>query len=444
MKSILLFLASLAIVFAAVPSDLITSLPNLAAPLGTQYSGYINLPGTQKYMHYWFVQTYFGSPSTAPLVLWMNGGPGCSSMDGFFYEQGPFHFGSPDSNLTLVSNPWTWTNAANMIFLEAPVGVGFSYSNNAKDYTTNDTQTAQDNYNFLKAWFNAYPEYQANPFWISGESYAGIYVPTLANLVLGDSSINFQGILVGNGVTDYKYDNEFQALFPFMYYHALISTKTWNQFQRDCINGKSQVGCDAAVITIEKNMNDINIYDIYTDCYSTQRGVNPDHLPYRQIKIKERPIIVGEVPPCTDATQVTNYLNDPDVQSAIHVNQNLPYQWSICSNVVNYSKNTFTVVPIYEELIKAKKQILVYSGDVDGAVPYVGTEAWINSMNLPINSLWQEWFITDNEGSQVAGYVTYYQGLTFATVKGAGHMVPQYAPEAAYYMFTNFVSGKPL
>ena len=74
----------------------------------------------------------------------------------------------------------------------------------------------------------------------------------------------------------------------------------------------------------------------------------------------------------------------------------------------------------------------------------VGTEAWITSMNLPIESLWQEWFISDDEGSQVAGYVTIYEGLTFATVKGAGHMVPQYAPEAAYYMFSNFINGKPL
>jgi len=296
----------------------------------------------------------------------------------------------------------------------------------------------------LETWFQYYSEYAKNPFWISGESYAGIYVPTLANLVYTDASINFQGILVGNGVTDYKYDNEYQALFPFMYYHALMSTSQWNQFQRDCINGVSQAGCDVVLVQIEKNMNDINIYDIYSDCYTSQRSAEARFLPNLQRINYQIRQDVGMVPECSDAVQVTNYLNTISVQDAIHVNTDLRYQWTICSDIVQYSKNTFSVIDIYQSLIKANKKILVYSGDVDGAVPYVGTEAWINSMHLEVNSLWQEWFIPADDGSQVAGYVTEYAGLTFTTVKGAGHMVPQYKPEAAYYMFSNFIAGKPL
>lgn len=73
------------------------------------YSGYINLPGTQKYYHYIFVPST-GKPSTDPVVLWLNGGPGCSSLDGFFYEHGPYKFGPGLENITLVNNPYAYVD----------------------------------------------------------------------------------------------------------------------------------------------------------------------------------------------------------------------------------------------------------------------------------------------------------------------------------------------
>lgn len=68
------------------------------------YSGYVNLPGTSKYYHYVFVPST-GNKATDPVVLWLNGGPGCSSLDGFFYEHGPYKFGPGLENITLVENP---------------------------------------------------------------------------------------------------------------------------------------------------------------------------------------------------------------------------------------------------------------------------------------------------------------------------------------------------
>ena len=103
-------------------------------------------------------------------MLWLNGGPGCSSLDGFFYEHGPFKFdrsvGGSDSDLHY--NPFAWNQVANVIYLEAPAGVGFSYSNTSSDYFTNDNQTAEDNWQFLASWFEAYPEYALNDFYITG------------------------------------------------------------------------------------------------------------------------------------------------------------------------------------------------------------------------------------------------------------------------------------
>jgi serine carboxypeptidase-like clade 2 len=134
---------------------------------------------------------------------------------------------------------------------------------------------------------------------------------------------------------------------------------------------------------------------------------------------------------------------------------------------LNYTSNVPSVIPIYQQLIARNYKILIYSGDTDGAVPYTGTAAWtasklffffhfspfLNSthsmtkktgLGLPLKYEWQPWSIQDMEGPQTAGYATAYDGLTFVTVKGSGHMVPQFRPIAAFYMFQQFITGGQL
>jgi len=129
---------------AAIPGDLITNMPHYSAPIPfKQYSGYITVDATHgRALFYWFVESQ-RSPSSDPVVMWLNGGPGCSSLDGFFYEHGPFHFDREiDSiNTTLHANPFAWNNVSNVLYVEAPAGVGFSYSNTTSDYVTNDNKT---------------------------------------------------------------------------------------------------------------------------------------------------------------------------------------------------------------------------------------------------------------------------------------------------------------
>jgi carboxypeptidase C (cathepsin A) len=154
---LLAVLAILAIaVQADVPGDLITNLPGL--PGGTtptkQYSGWLQL-SADKFFHYWFVYSA-NNPATDPVTLWLNGGPGCSSLDGFFYENGPFKFtGATDGTglPILYNNPNSWHTVSNMLYLESPTGVGFSYSNNPNDYSMNDNQTAADNWKALTVFF---------------------------------------------------------------------------------------------------------------------------------------------------------------------------------------------------------------------------------------------------------------------------------------------------
>ena len=147
MKSLfLLFLLASAI--AAFPvadvktsanDDLVTSLPGLSPnPPFAHYSGY--LPVGSKQMHYWFAESQ-GSPTTDPLVLWLNGGPGCSSMEGMLYENGPFQI--LEDGKTVQLNNYSWNKLANMLYLESPAGVGFSWSSNQADYNNDDDGTAE-------------------------------------------------------------------------------------------------------------------------------------------------------------------------------------------------------------------------------------------------------------------------------------------------------------
>ena len=139
-------------------------------------------------------------PKKDPVALWTNGGPGCSGLGGMFTEQGPFR---PDANLDLYVNNYSWVNVANMLFIEAPAGVGFSFSDDTKDYTTDDNKTAIDNYHLIQGWLEAFSNYQTNDFYITSESYGGHYMPNLARQIVmgneagGKPKVNFKGVFVG-------------------------------------------------------------------------------------------------------------------------------------------------------------------------------------------------------------------------------------------------------
>lgn len=121
-------------------------------------------------------------PVKDPVVLWLNGGPGCSSMLGMLYENGPLMFKKNTTEMYINKN--AWNQKANVIYLESPSGVGFSIGKSKSDLIANDTTTAHENLLALKLFFIKFPSFKKNDFYITGESYAGIYIPTLARAVL--------------------------------------------------------------------------------------------------------------------------------------------------------------------------------------------------------------------------------------------------------------------
>jgi len=299
---------------AAPDADLVKSLPGWDAPLpSAMYSGFLKLPGTQKQLHYLLVEAEPPlDKATAPLVLWLNGGPGCSSLEGFFYEHGPLVVGDahappninfandPSANLNatgkLFRNPWAWSRAASILYLEAPAGVGFSFSPVASEERNGDNGTAADNLAALEQFFLKFPEFKSNPFYVSGESYGGVYVPTLSQKIYQAGAAfggNMSGYLVGNGVFDHTEALPTHAAFAAG--HGFLSTAFAAKVDAACGDySKVTVKCTALLARVSAFEVDMNGYDAYRTCY--QPGGARRRAPVTLSALVER-IVVNDEPP---------------------------------------------------------------------------------------------------------------------------------------------------
>lgn len=165
-----------ALVAGAPQEDFMSQLPDCEAFNVPAYSGYLDVTAN-KSLHYAFVQSQNNS-KTDPVVIWFNGGPGCSSLLGYFQEHGPFVI--DDGETHIKKNPYPWNLRANVLYIESPAGVGFSKATNLDDLKHNDLSTSKDALVALQVWYSKFPEFKTNDLYITGESYGGIYVPYLA------------------------------------------------------------------------------------------------------------------------------------------------------------------------------------------------------------------------------------------------------------------------
>ena len=208
-----------ALALAEPTEDKVTTLPMGIEFKTNTYSGYLSIDGsTTKQLHYVYTESQ-DKPAEDPLLLWFNGGPGCSSMLGFFQENGPWVV--DDDNNTIYENKWSWNHRANVLYIESPAGVGFSLASTDPDKKHNDYTQSVDTFAALEAFFVKFPDLKNNELYISGESYGGIYVPYLswqvyqanlkATVVNNDTSYEeykLRGFMVGNGCTNWKFDAE--------------------------------------------------------------------------------------------------------------------------------------------------------------------------------------------------------------------------------------------
>lgn len=379
----------------------------------TFYSG--TLPINNKgSLFYWLFESR-RDPSTDPLVLWLNGGPGCSSEEGLFTENGPYNV---NQDLTLESNPYSWTNVANVLFVDQPLGTGYSTTN---EFETSGAMLGSDFYIFLLEFFEAFPEYKKRPFYLSGESYAGHYIPIIGSYILKqeNSDINFSGALIGNGWVD-PY-NQVLSIPKFAYNKGLIN---YNQYENYLLDYKA---CQEMLITENFELGQLTC----TELFNILIG-DPPRFNYYDIRL---PCITES---CYNTSQVTQFLNRQDVKDILGVSNS---NWTECNTDIIYGLyfddyRSYTKEVI--EILDAGVPILVYSGDKDLICNYMGGEDWTNALEWSGQEQFQSLIYHPFE---TYGQYKAYNGLTFLRVYNAGHMVPMDQPLAALSMLERFLGG---
>lgn len=461
--SILILILALSAVTAVPAEDLVDQLPDCQKFDFDMYSGYLNVSDT-KALHYMLVESQ-DKPESDPVLIWFNGGPGCSSLLGFMQEHGPCVI--DDGEKEVKTNPFPWNARANVLYIEAPAGVGFSYAKGADDLKFNDLLSSHDNLQAVKSFYEKFPEFVKHELYISGESYAGIYVPYLAmrihqhnemSKINHRTPINLKGILVGNGATDWKYDTT-PSYLPMAYNHELMDKELYDVFVennctwyfRDVLPGHHPKVCQDAMDLFNKNTQRINWYDIYRNVYDGALESNPvgetkidgetryykrgykmtDYAPWMKELYGDNSPILGD--------GVSDYFNREDVRKALHIPSSIQ-TWTGCATSQDFEYNLQKEGSVFiYPLLKANGiKILKFSGDTDGAVPTYGSERWIRDLGWDTVKDWHPWLI-DN---QVAGYNKFYDGLNFTTIHGVGHMAPQWKRKEVTQLVTGFIHGE--
>ncbi|CAN1848115.1 Serine carboxypeptidase-like 25 [Linum perenne] len=365
--------------------DRISELPGQPKVKFKQYSGYVTVDEVAgRALFYWLTEVPASShPSSKPLVVWLNG--------------------------------------------------------------------ATDSLQFLLHWLDRFPRYKDRQLFLTGESYAGHYVPQLARQILlhnkisNNPFINLKGIMVGNAVTDNYYDN--LGTVTYWWSHAMISDSSYRKLINSCNFRKEKESdeCESSYsYAMDQEFGNIDQYNIYappcnrSDGTTTRHSIRLPHLP-RHHKITRQ---LSGYDPCTEK-YAEIYYNRPDVQKALHANTtNLDYKWTSCSEVLNRNWNDteVSILPIYRQMIAAGVRVWVFSGDVDSVVPVTATRYSLAQLKLPTKVAWYPWYVN----KQVGGWTEVYKGVTFATVRGAGHEVPLFKPKAALQLLKSFLKGKPL
>jgi carboxypeptidase C (cathepsin A) len=467
------FALALALALAPSPAlaadpvaDRVASLPGWSDPFrSARFAGFLQGADATRHVTYFLAESE-GNPATDPLVVWLNGGPGCSSFIGLWLEQGPLVIGGDG---LLSENAGRWNQHANVLFIESPPGVGFAYIDKGAaslPYVANDTTTAADSLGALQSFFRAYPQFATSALWLSGESYAGMYVPWLARAILasGDAPLaaRLRGVLVGNGAlkTADAYEGLLtQQRMQHASNHGLFSSTLRAQIDAACVNWTAprSAACDALLATQQQQVGPLNAYNIEVTCVGPSASASPQQRALMRsvgVELPEPPAAAAPrlgANACTAAdAQVTAYMNRADVQAAFHVAAGAAVvgAWGECQGgtVVYTREPCDETTEVYPILLDAGLAVLIFNGDQDECIPYIQDEAWTLAMGFAVKEEWRPWLLDE----QVAGYVREFSApaaggrFAFATVKRAGHEVPMYQPARALAMLERFIAGAPL
>ncbi|KAH9821652.1 putative carboxypeptidase C [Melampsora americana] len=448
----------------------------LCDPSVQQYSGYLDI-SESKHLFFWFFESR-NSPESDPLVLWLNGGPGCSSSTGLLFELGPCNVANGGEDTK--SNPHSWNNNANIIFLDQPVKVGYSYTDE-DDSINNSLDAAKDVYGFLQLFYNQFPKYSKLEFSLAAESYGGTYAPNIAsilfkmNLELKHSiqthtllstkrvHIPLTTVLIGNGLTDplvqfASVPDYACAPSPYAIFDeetcASIRSKvpTCKRLQKFCYDSPSRFTCVPATLYCWSSIagpiqsSGLNPYDVRLKC---DQSTNP--LCYEEMG------------------WIETYMNQPDVRDELGVPASLKFE--SCNYDVNRAfqmsgDNMHNSAQLLPELLDNGIRLLIYAGEDDFMCNYLGNERWMLELDTQFTqefSIKRHKYFSDvakekqstlgldqaprSEAGHVGTIRSAGQGAgnyTFVSFFESGHMVPHDQPEVANELFDKWLRNEPL
>ncbi|KAF0698429.1 Aste57867_10958 [Aphanomyces stellatus] len=405
--------------------------------------GYIQLPHKVNDHYFYSFFESRGNPAKDPLVVWLEGGPGSSSTWAMFNVNGPCTIRDDLNGTTL--NPYSWTKHANVLWLDQPTGVGFSYGDAADD-DSNEIDVGRNFYAFMQGWLKQHPQFKSNPFFITGQSYAGHYVPAAAAYIVEQKTrltassiyINLQGIAIGNGLTDTvtQMASSLHMAVNNSYNTPLVSPETFKQMSDDAVTLVDFLNqCQA--------INETDACFMATQYWAETIMLPMTTKPTRNIyDLRE----VCKNNRCNDygAEKTKTYLNLPAVQARLGVHKK--FEWSndtVHDNFsVDFAKSTVGFVPA---VLAAGVRVLVYAGDADLMCDWIGNDAWTKKLEwpgakgfnaAPTKSL--------KVAGKKAGEVRTSHELSFVRVYNAGHMVPSDQPEVALALINRFFKNAPL
>ncbi|KAJ8515289.1 hypothetical protein ONZ45_g7265 [Pleurotus djamor] len=380
------------------------------------YTGYIDIEA--RHLFFYFFESR-NDPDKDDVVFWTNGGPGGSSAMGLFMELGPCRI--LDENGPAF-HPESWNSNANIFFIDQPVGVGFSYAEYGEFVGTTE-EAAQDIAAFVAIFFENFSKFKGRGFHLSGESYGGRYLPVFAAAVYdqnaklieqGITPINLTSVMIGNGMTDFY--SMIPAYAEFQCTHASIAPIQSIRYTRslDAKDGSRQ-----PVLT-------------------TSTPLTAAPLPISAKKQSLHRIILR------------NYLSRPDVRDLLGVDPSVRKNFTISNPNVHeaFGLTLDMLHPTVDHiaaLLERNVRVLIYVGSYDWICNWLGNQKWTLEMEWSGKEEFGKKELVDwTVNGKFAGKARSAKGLTFATVHGAGHMVPYDKAVESLEMIKRWMSGQAL
>ncbi|PLW15478.1 hypothetical protein PCASD_18973 [Puccinia coronata f. sp. avenae] len=432
----------------------VRSPETLCDPSVRQYSGYLDISET-KHLFFWFFESR-DRPESDPVVLWLNGGPGCSSSTGLLFELGPCNV--RDEGRSTEPNPHGWNQQANVLFLDQPVNVGYSYAESGSDSVSDSVKAAQDVHAFLQLFYARFPGYLNSGFHVAAESYGA----TAAASLLAPSDkvvIPLSSVIIGNGLTnpliqfasvpDYACAPSPYAIFDESTCASIrAKVPTCERLQKFCYSNPSRFTCVPATLYCWSSIYgpiqnlDKNPYDVRQGC---DRQANP--LCYDEMN------------------WIENYLNRDDVRSELGVPSDLKFE--SCNLDVNRAfqmsgDNMHNSADLIPEILNSGVRLLIYAGEDDFMCNYLGNERWMMALETEFSDEFRHKAHKYYSRYSLQGNATVVQedspghvgmvrsagpgagNLTYVSLRESGHMVPHDQPEIASELINKWLQNQPL